>query len=283
MPAMSSGALQRAFPALVEMPQLVVPGEPVDLSKFPTDAEGADLDKDKAKKKTKKHRERLNELQEILYAGGEHAVLVVLQAIDAGGKDSTIRRVFGRLNPQGCRVSSFKVPTSLEASHDFLWRHHAACPAKGMIGIHNRSHYESVIVERVKDLVSEPTWRGRYAHIRHFEHMLADEGTVIVKLFLHLSKDEQKERFLDRQQRPDKHWKFSPGDLDERKRWDEYQDAFREALQETSTRDAPWYAMPADQKWYRDYLVSGLMVNVLENLNLQYPPAPPNIEQFEIE
>ena len=271
-----------AYPALVKSPMLVAPSGDLDLSKYPTDASKAKYDKDEAKEKHRENVKRLAELQEVFYASGQHALLVCIQAMDAGGKDSTIRRCFGGINPQGCRVTSFKVPTEIERSHDFLWRHHLACPAKGMIGLHNRSHYETVLIERVKKIAPEPIWRGRFAHIRHFERILADEGTVIVKLFLHLSKGEQKERLLRRQQRPDKHWKFNPADLEERRRWDEYQEAFHEALAETSTRDAPWYVVPADQKWYRDVLVSDLMVEVMEGLNLKYPEPLPGIDDYEI-
>ena len=270
-------------PSKIKVPQLVLPGRPAALKSRPTDAKDADVEKGEAKERVKKNRKRLEELQELFYADGRFAVLVVLQAMDAGGKDSTIRRVFGRINPQGCRVTSFKVPTELEQKHDFLWRHHAAAPAAGMIGIHNRSHYESVLVERVKGLVPEKIWRRRYEQIRQFEATLAAEGTAIVKIYLHLSKAEQKERFLDRQNRPDKHWKFSPTDLDVRKKWPDYMTAFEDALTQTSTDAAPWYAIPADQKWYRDLLISDLMIKTLENLNLKYPDPPPNIEDYLIE
>ena len=290
-PRPKSAAANRAYPALAATPQLVTPGEAVNLNGFDTDARAADVDKKEAKERHRANLDRLGELQEVLYAGagagGEghgrgRSVLVLLQAMDAGGKDSTVRRVFGRLNPQGVRVTSFKKPTDIELAHDFLWRHHLACPESGMIALHNRSHYEAVLVERVAKIAPEPVWRGRFAHIRHFERMLFDEGTVIVKLYLHLSKGEQKERFQDRLDRPDKHWKFNPADLVSRRQWGAYRQAFQEALQETSTREAPWYAIPADQKWWRDLLIGELMIRVLENMELKYPPPPPEIEDYEV-
>ncbi|MEM6315304.1 MAG: PPK2 family polyphosphate kinase, partial [Planctomycetota bacterium] len=214
---------------------LIKPDTRVKLKDFPTDASDSGIDKEKAKAKTAANLEELTELQELFYADGRHALLVVLQAMDAGGKDSTIRRIFSSVNPQGCRVTSFKVPTPIERAHDFLWRHHTEMPAKSMIRVHNRSHYESVLVERVKDIVPKSVWKKRYEQIVQMESMLAAEGTTIVKIFLHLSKQEQKERLLDRQQRPDKHWKFNPGDLEERQHWDAYQEAFEDALSKTST------------------------------------------------
>ncbi len=251
------------------------PGDPssskFDLSSLPTDADGVKLDKDKAKAETKDHVEDLQELQNRFYADGSKSLLVVLQAIDAGGKDSTVRRCFGNLNPAGVRVWSFKKPTDLEMRHDFLWRHHARCPAGGMISVHNRSHYEAVLVERVKNLVPKKTWQGRYAQIAAFEQMLAAEGTKVLKIFLNLSRDEQAERFRDRLDEPDKWWKFSEADLDERDRWDDYQAAFRDALAATSVDAAPWYAIPADQKWYRDYLVTGLVRGILRQADPTYP------------
>ncbi len=274
--------LPDGHPTLLDVPQLIKPGKAAKLKDRATDSSDDKIDRDDAEKQTHENLNQLKELQRKFYADGRYAVWVCLQAMDAGGKDSTIRRVFGRINPQGCRVTSFKVPTELERSHDYLWRHHLACPAAGMIGIHNRSHYETVLIERVKKLAPEKVWRRRYEQINQFESMIASEGTAIMKLYLHLSKDEQKERLLDRQQRPDKHWKFNPADLEERARWNDYQQAFEDALTKSSTEAAPWYAIPADQKWYRDYLISGMMVKMLENLDLKYPNPPAGIEEYVI-
>ena len=253
-----------------------------DLAALPTDAAGADVDKKEAKKRITANLKELTDLQERLYAGQARAVLVVLQAIDAGGKDSTIRRVLGHLNPQGVRVWSFKQPSALEASHDYLWRYHAKAPARGMIGVFNRSHYESVLVERVKDLTPEATWRRRYAQINAFEATLASEGTTVLKFFLHLSRDEQADRFRDRLTEPEKWWKFSESDLEERSRWPAYTAAFRDALAACSTPHAPWYAIPADQKWYRDLLISTVLRDALRSLDLEFPaPAPDMGERVE--
>ena len=242
-----------------------------DLAGLPTDASRAEFDKKEAKDRLDEQHERMEALQEKLYADGSKSLLIVLQAIDAGGKDSTIRRVLGTLNPQGVRVWSFKVPTDLELDHDFLWRYHEKAPRRGMIGVFNRSHYESVLVERVKDLVKEPVWRRRYGQINAWEQMLASEGTAILKFFLHLSPDEQAERFRDRLTREDKWWKFSSHDLVERRAWRQYDAAFRDALAACSTPWAPWYAIPADQKWYRDVEIARIVNETLSAMDLHYP------------
>ena len=259
-----------------KVPPSKVPGDAkasdFDLSKLATGA-GDDVDKGDAKDATDDHIKALIELQDAFYADGSKSILIVLQAIDAGGKDSTVRRCFGGVNPQGIRVWSFKQPTDLEMDHDFLWRHHAKCPASGMIAVHNRSHYEAVLVERVKHLVPEAKWRRRYGQINAFEQMLAAEGTIILKFFLHLSRDEQADRFRDRLERPDKWWKFSAADLDERELWSDYQLAFRDALAATSTPAAPWWAIPADNKWFRDYLITAVTLRAMRDANPQYPEA----------
>jgi PPK2 family polyphosphate:nucleotide phosphotransferase len=215
--------------------------------------------------------ERLGDLQERLWAEGRRAVLIVLQGIDASGKDGTIRRVMSAFNPQGCTVSSFKVPTPEELAHDFLWRIHRRVPGKGEIGIFNRSHYEDVLVVRVKGLVPAPVWRARYRQIRDFEQLLSETGTTILKFFLHLSPDEQRERFQERYDNPRKRWKFSLGDLEERARWDEYMRAFEDALAKTSTDSAPWYVIPADRNWFRDLAVSTILAETLTEIDPQFP------------
>ena len=220
---------------------------------------------------------KLDELQGRLAAEASRGVLLVLQAMDAGGKDGTIRSVFTGVNPQGVKVTSFKVPAGREAQHDYLWRVHEACPGKGELTIFNRSHYEDVLVVRVHGIVPEERWRKRYRHIREFERMLHDEGTTVVKVMLHISPDEQRARFQDRIDDPAKRWKFRAGDLDDRKRWAEFQAAYEEMLTETSTAWAPWYVVPADRNWVRDVAVAQLLVHHLTALDPQYPQADPAI------
>lgn len=227
--------------------------------------------------------ERLENLQEMLYAQGKQRLLVVLQAMDSGGKDGTIRRVFEGVNPQGVRVASFKKPTPNEIAHDYLWRVHPHVPGDGMITIFNRSHYEEVLVVRVHDLVPADRWSRRYEHIRNWEQMLADEGTTILKFFLHISKEEQRERLQARLDNPDKHWKFAMGDLDERKLWDDYIAAYQTVLSETSTDSAPWYVVPADRKWYRDLVISSTIINTLESLNVDWPAPEADLEGVVVE
>jgi PPK2 family polyphosphate:nucleotide phosphotransferase len=216
---------------------------------------------------------RLGELQAMLYADARYALLVVLQARDAGGKDGTVRKVFGACNPLGCQVTSFKVPTPLELSHDYLWRVHQAVPAHGMLGIFNRSHYEDVLVVRVKDIVPKPVWSKRYDQINEFERMLDDNRVKILKFFLHISKDEQADRMRDRLSDPRKNWKFRAGDLDDRDLWDEYTKAYRDALRNCSTPWAPWYVVPADDKKARNYYIARTVVDTLEGMGLRYPKA----------
>ncbi len=239
-------------------------------------------DKDGAKDRVDLLNDRLEELQELLWAQGSERVLVVLQAMDAGGKDGTIRHVFDGVNPSGVKVASFKKPSKEELAHDYLWRIHSQVPADGELVIFNRSHYEDVLVVRVENLVPPERWQRRYEHIRNFEQMLADEGTTIVKLFLHISKDEQRERLQDRLDRPDKHWKFDPGDLGPRSKWDQYQEAFEVALARTSTESAPWYVIPANRKWYRNLVISEILVQTLESLDMTFPEAPVDIASMSI-
>jgi PPK2 family polyphosphate:nucleotide phosphotransferase len=243
----------------------------ITLSELPTAADKFHHDRKSAEDEFRNLRDELIEYQRRLYADGSKRLLVVLQAMDAGGKDGTIRRVFKGVNPQGVQVTSFKVPTRHELAHDFLWRIHKAVPAKGMIGVFNRSHYEDVLVVRVHDIVPEEVWRPRYAHINAFEKHLVDSGTTILKFYLHISKDEQKERFQDRLDEPDKNWKFSLDDLEKRKLWNDYSAAFEEMLEKTTTSWAPWYVIPADQKWYRNLAIMRVLVDRLKALDPQYP------------
>lgn len=260
----------------------VAPGRAVDLDDWPTDDDGG-LDRVEAEARTEEVNQRLERLQELLYAEGRHKMLVVIQATDTGGKDGTIRHVFDKVNPQGVKVASFKRPTDDELAHDYLWRVHHHTPRSGELTIFNRSHYEDVLVVRVHDLVPETVWSRRYDHINNFEQLLADEGTTIIKLFLHISKDEQRKRLQARIDTPEKHWKFDPGDLRERERWDDYQEAFRVMLERTSTTAAPWYVIPADHKWFRTLLVSEIIVDTLERLDMSYPPPADGIEDLVIE
>ena len=253
------------------------------LAKINTAYTGRFKDKQTAATATRKLSDKLGDLQDRFYAEAKRALLVVLQAMDTGGKDGTIKSVFDSVDPQGCQVTSFKSPSTLELAHDYLWRIHAAAPAKGMIGIFNRSHYESLLVERVRQLVPRAVWRRRYAHVNEFERILTDEGTVILKFFLHISKDEQKRRLESRLSDSHKNWKFDPADLAERKRWDDYQHAYEDALRKTSTDHAPWYVIPADKKWYRNWAVSDVIVRTLEKLNPKYPPPKPGIAGLIVE
>ncbi len=268
---------------MIDSPYLVTPGSTPNLHEINPADTGPFHDKSDAKKQTHHHLKQLSTLQEVLYAQSRHAVLVVFQAMDAGGKDGAIRSIFSGVNPQGCQVSSFKVPTALELAHDFLWRIHAACPPKGMIGIFNRSHYESVLVERVKKIVPDEVWKRRFAHICNFEKMLHDEGTTIIKFYLHISKDEQKQRLQDRLDEKDKNWKFNPADLKERARWDDYMHAFADALARTSTAAAPWYVIPSNKKWYRNFAIAEILTKTMDAMNLKFPAPVEGLESIEIE
>jgi PPK2 family polyphosphate:nucleotide phosphotransferase len=227
--------------------------------------------------------ERIADLQARLYAEDTRSLLVVLQGIDAAGKDSSVKHVFSGSNPQGVRVYTFKEPSNEELAHDFLWRYHQHTPAKGMIHVFNRSHYEDVLVVRVKGLVEEQRWRSRFDSINDFERMLAREGTTIVKFFLHISKDAQLDRFRERLERADKHYKFSANDVRERRNWDAYQEAYEEALNHTSTPWAPWYMVPADHKWYRNLVVARAVATVLEEMNPRWPDPEEDLEKFAAE
>jgi PPK2 family polyphosphate:nucleotide phosphotransferase len=260
----------------------VTPGTTLRLADLdPADTTG--IGKAAAKAETKQLNRRLESLQELLYAEGKHKVLIVLQAMDAAGKDGTIRHVFDRVNPQGVRVASFKKPTPKELAHDYLWRVHERTPGVGEITIFNRSHYEDVLIVRVLGLVAEERWSRRYDHIRAFEQLLADEGTTILKFYLHITKEEQRARLQARLDDPSKHWKFDVGDLDQRKLWDQYMAAYETALSETSTDQAPWYVIPAEHKWFRNLMISRILVSTLEGLNMAYPKQTGDLSGIVVE
>jgi PPK2 family polyphosphate:nucleotide phosphotransferase len=227
--------------------------------------------------------EKLENLQYLLYAENRRAVLVILQAMDAGGKDGTIRHVMGPLNPQGVRVVSFKAPTEEELSHDFLWRIHPHAPRTGEIRVFNRSHYEDVLIVRVRNLAPKSTWSKRYKHINYFEKLLADSGVTILKFFLHVSKKEQLERLKARLDDPGKHWKANPKDFDERRFWDDYMDAYEVALRRCSTTYAPWFVIPADKKWFRNLAISKILLDELESLNMKFPESSCDIKSIVVE
>lgn len=267
---------------MIDSPYLIEPGSRVDLNKIKTRVSGNFKSKEEGLAAARKNLKKLDQLQDVLYAQGKHALLVVLQAMDAAGKDGTIDFIFSGINPQGCQVTPFKVPTPLEKSHDFLWRIHTAAPPKGMIGIFNRSHYESILVERVHALAPKDVIKDRPDHINNFEKLLADEGVTILKFYLHISKEEQAQRMQARLEDKTKNWKFNPGDLKERELWDDYREAYNDALGKCSTRHAPWYVIPADRKWYRNYVISDIIVRALEGLDLAYPDPIENISQYKI-
>jgi PPK2 family polyphosphate:nucleotide phosphotransferase len=260
----------------------VEPGAKVDLARFDC---GATFGREKsaATDELANVLARLTDLQERLWAEAARAVLVVIQGIDAAGKDGTIRVIAGALNPQGTPVASFKAPTPLELAHDYLWRVHQRVPAKGEIGIFNRSHYEDVLIVRVHGLVPEKRWRRRYEHIRSFEKMLTDEGVTVVKFLLAIDRDEQRARLQDRVDDPTKRWKFNPGDLAERARWDDYRAAFEEMLEETSTAYAPWYLVPANRNWLRNLAVGEILADTVDALKPAYPATAPGVEGTTVE
>ncbi len=261
----------------------VKPDKAISLSKDFDPDEADDFphkDKEKGEERLVELRQELDSLQNILYAEHKHKVLVVLQAMDTAGKDGTIRSVFDGVNPQGVKVTSFKVPTTWESDHDFLWRVHPNVPGKGELVVFNRSHYEQVLVVRVHKLEPDSEWRAHYRHINEFERMLAETGTTILKFFLHISPDEQKKRLLERLDTPEKKWKFSPADLPERKLWPEYMKAYEDAINQTSTEWAPWYVVPSNHNWYRNLVVASVLVDALKDLKLTYPPPADNLEQY---
>ena len=260
---------------------LVKPGKKVNLGKWdPEDTLGWEKGH-KTKEDLTKSLEKLDKLQYLLYAENKRALLIVLQGIDAAGKDGTIRHVMAGVNPQGCTVTPFKKPTSEDADHDYLWRIHKAVPQFGDIGIFNRSHYEDVLVVRVHNLVPKDVWSQRYDQINRFEKTLTENNVRILKFFLHISKDEQKKRFQERVDDPDRRWKVSQADFDERKYWDDYIAAYEDALSKCSTDCAPWYIIPANKKWFRNLAVSHIITEALEGLHMKFPPATIDVKKLK--
>ena len=257
-------------------------GQKINLNDLNPDGVDSSEGKKEANEQLQRNIERMAELQNILYAEDKQALLIVLQAMDAGGKDGTTRKIMSGINPQGVHVASFKAPTEEELAHDFLWRVHAEVPRKGMIGIFNRSHYEDVLIVRVHDLVPKKQWQKRYDHINNFERLLSDSGVTILKFFLMTSKDEQKERFQERLDMPEKRWKFNPADLDERAHWDDYWKAYEVVFEKCSTEYAPWYIVPANRNWYRNLLISDVIVKTLEKMDPQFPDPVEGLDDIVI-
>jgi len=248
------------------------PNQTVSLGNISADGNDYQSNRKHGENEFKDLRKEFRELQARFYAEDKHKLLFVFQAMDAGGKDGTIRAVTQGINPQGVVITSFKGPSKQELAHDFLWRIHNAVPARGMMGIFNRSHYEDVLVVRVDNLVPETVWRPRYEHINNFEELLSGSGTTILKFYLHISKEEQRERFQERIDIPEKNWKFSFEDLEKRKQWDDYMAAYEEMLTQTTSETAPWYVIPSNQNWYRNLAIERIIVSTLKKLDPQYPP-----------
>ena len=261
----------------------LTPGETIDIRNLPTDGKEFCDNRKQAEREFNELREELIEQQNRFYAEGKHKLLIILQAMDAGGKDSTIRKVLSGVNPQGVRVQSFKAPTSHELAHDYLWRIHRVVPARGMIGVFNRSHYEDVLVVRVEKLVPKAVWQKRYSQINEFEELLSETGTKILKFFLHISSAEQQERFQARLDDPSKHWKFSLDDLEKRKKWDQYMEAYGEMLNRCTTKVAPWHVIPANQKWYRNLAIAKTIVEAIRGLAPRYPQTKDDLSEVVVE
>jgi PPK2 family polyphosphate:nucleotide phosphotransferase len=261
----------------------VEPGSKVHLDEVDASYTGKLESETEAKEQIEADCERLRKLQDVLYAENKRSVLIIVQAMDAGGKDGTIKHVFGATNPQGVYVDAFKQPTPEEAAHDFLWRAHKAAPARRYIGLFNRSHYEDVLIVRVHDLVPKSVWSKRYDRINEFEKTLAQSPTHILKFFLHITPDEQLRRFKERLEDPHKQWKISEDDYRERKYWDDYTDAYEDALENCSTDDAPWYIIPANHKWFRNLAVARIVVDTLDELGMKYPPPGVDLDRIRRE
>jgi len=261
----------------------IKPGSKVKLSDFDANDCGKFKgDKEQAALVFHEYNKKLVKLQDVLYAQNKHKVLIIIQAMDTGGKDSTIRHNFTGINPQGVKVISFKAPCSHDLQYDFLYRIHQHVPSKGEIVIFNRSHYEDVLIVRIHNLIEKEVWKKRYTHINNFEKLLTDEGTTILKLFLYIDKNEQKKRLEERLIKTEKNWKFDPFDLKERELWDEYMEAYETVFEKTSTKNAPWYVIPANKKWYRNVVVSALIVDLLEKLKMNYPSHNGDFSAIEI-
>jgi PPK2 family polyphosphate:nucleotide phosphotransferase len=271
-----SGALER---------YRVKPGNRVDLSKIDSGEKSLfdGANKLEFEPQFKELQDQLQKLQKILYSQNKHRILVVMQAMDTGGKDGCIKHVFSHIDPQGIHVRSFKKPSEEELSYDFLWRVHSKVPHRGQLVIFNRSHYEDIIAVRVKKLFPDEVWQRRQRHVVDFERMLAEEGTTIVKIFLHISKDEQKRRLEERLKNPEKHWKFNPDDLADRARWNDFMTAYEDVIASTSTECAPWYIVPADRKWYRNLCVARIMLDTLKRLEMKLPAIDWNPKSITIE
>ncbi len=258
------------------------PGQKIHLKDFPPDYTADLKHESQATDVIEKDLVKLQELQDVLYADGSKALLIILQGIDASGKDGTIKHVFRGLNPQGVVVTSFKQPSVEESRHDFLWRVHQHVPALGYIGVFNRSHYEDVLIVRVHDLVPKKVWKARYKQINDFEEMLSDNNITILKFFLHISKQKQKQRFEERRDQPDKRWKFSPSDLEERKHWDDYMAAYEDMLTDCNTSVAPWTIVPADHHWFHNMVITNAIIHALKGMKLHYPEPIKGIENVVI-
>ena len=259
----------------------VKPGQRVKLKKYRPD-ETCGFNKEDAEDIVKKNSSKLFDLQYRWYAEDKRAVLIILQGMDTSGKDGVIRNVLRGFNPQGCTVTPFKAPNTLELNHDFLWRIHKAIPERGDVGVFNRSHYEDVLIARVKKLVPKEVWKRRYQQINNFEQMLVENGVTILKFFLYISKEEQKKRLQERLDDSTKNWKFNEGDLVERKLWDHYKEAYEDALNECSTPWAPWYVVPADKKWFRNLIVSEILTDTLKKMNPQLPKPAVDLSKIKV-
>lgn len=260
----------------------VRPGRPIRLRDVDPDFDGGFADKKAARDSLEQDLERLRERQRLLYADGRYALLVVLQAMDTGGKDGAVRHVMSGLNPSGCTVTSFKAPCPHDLAHDFLWRIHRETPSRGVIGVFNRSHYEDVLVVRVRELAPPSVWKARYQQINEFERMLTENGTRIVKFYLHISKGEQKRRLKERLSDPQKNWKFSEGDLAERKFWPRYAEAYEDAINRCSTEWAPWYVVPANVKWARDAMIARVLLETMDSMQLRWPKVTGRAKRTKI-
>ena len=258
----------------------VEPGTKVDLKDYDPDFSGKFKNEQETLEELARLKEKLFDLQALMYADNRYALLIVIQAMDAGGKDGLIRNVMATFNPQGCIVMPFKVPSEEERDHDYLWRIHHAIPRRGEIGVFNRSHYEDLLVVRVHGLVPKEVWKQRYDQINDFEKYLVENNVIIRKFYLHISKKEQEERILKRLLDPKKNWKFSAADLKERDHWDDYMEAFEDVLSKCSTKMAPWHIVPADKKWYRNYVVAKVLVDTMEGLNMKWPEPSPDVKEL---